>query len=349
MWGLMQDLVSDLRLAGRSLRKAPVVMLITVVSLGFGIGAMTVVFGVAENLLFGGSTGIEDPATLVGIYTSEEDAEPDGVSSYRDYRDILAEIDALQDVAAISLRTVGAGDDDAVRPLLAEEVTGNFFSVTGIQPVHGRAFRPEEASIVAPERVVLISWDLWQREYDGDPGVLGRTLRISGNQHTIIGVVPDEVVSRRSPLEPDLWLPMGSVADEAVTRSALLDQRQWRNLILLGRLADGATQETLDGQLAVLADRLHAEYPDAWQDDSGQPRYFTSLNERDSRLKPGARRLVAGVGGFFLGAAGLILLIACANVTTLFLGRAANRSREMAVRATAVRVFSSQTPLQIRS
>lgn len=327
----MKNLVGDLRIATRSLRRAPGVLLITVVSLGVGIGAVTAVFGVANGLLFRGAVGISDPETLVVIYTSEDDGEAFGSSSYLDYRDVLAEIDALRDAAAVNIRSVALGDGELMRPLLAEEVTGNYFSVTGIRPVVGRAFLPEESEPGA-EPVALISHSMWQRDFDGRADALGATLRLNGHMHTVVGVVPDGVMSRRVPLEPDIWIPMGSLGGGAESLAAARKTRNDRNALILGRLVEGSSTAALESQLAVLSARLRAEYPDEWTDQRGNPRSFTLLGEGDSRLRPGARALLGGIAAFFFGAAGLILLISCANVTTLFLARAASRSREMAVR-----------------
>lgn len=332
MRGMLQNFINDLRLALRSLSRAPGVLIITVISLGFGIGAVTAVFGVANSFLFRDAVGMSDPGTLVAIYTSEDDGAVFGRSSFPDYLDILAEIDGIEDAAAVDMRTLGWGDGESIKPLLAEEVTGNFFTVTGMRPVIGRGFLPEESVVGSPERVALISYGMWQDNFAGSSDVLGATLRLNGYIHTVVGVVPDGVVSRRVPLEPDLWIPLGSVSDESITKVEALRRRDRRSFVVFGRLAEGASRESVSGQLDVLADRLRAEYGDAWVDDLDQPRSFSVLGERESRLRPEARALVGGVAVFFLGAAGLILLIACANVTTLFLARAASRSREMALR-----------------
>lgn len=331
MWGALRNVVTDLRFATRSLRRAPGVMLITVVSLGVGIGAVTAVFGVANSFLFRGGVGISDPESLVVIYTSEDDGEAFGSSSLPDYEDVVSEVDVLSDAAAASIRTVASGDGESIKPLLAEEVTGNYFSVTGIRPVIGRGFLPEEGGVGA-ERVAVISHGMWQRDFGGRPDVLGAPLRLNGYMHTVVGVVPDGVLSRRVPLEPDVWVPLASVGDDALSAEAARASRDRRSFLIVGRLAPGASKEALATQLGVLSARLQAAYPAQWRDDHGRARSFTLLGEKDSRLRPGARALLAGIAIFFIGAAGLILLIACANVTTLFLARASNRSREMAVR-----------------
>jgi predicted permease len=329
---MAQNMLEDLRLAARGWRKAPGLMVITVLSLGVGIGAVTAVFGVANSVLFRGAVGISDPETLVVVYTTEDDGEAYGSSSFPDYLDMLDQVDAIEDAAAVNIRTVALREGDVVRPLLAEEVTGNYFAVTGIRPVIGRAFTVDESLVGGGARVVLISHGVWQRDFGGRADALGATLRLNGYLHTIVGVVPDGVLSRRVPLEPDVWVPLASVGDEAATRAETLEWRHRRDYLILARLAEGSSWDALSGQLAVLSARLQNEYREAWRDDQGNARAFSLLGEEDSRVRPGARMVLGGIAAFFLAAAGLILLIACANVTTLFLARAANRSREMALR-----------------
>lgn len=329
MWGGLRNLASDLRVAVRGLSKAPGVLLITVISLGVGIGAVTAVFGVANNFLFRGPVGISDPESLVVIYTTRDNGDAYGWSSLTDYRDLATQVDGLAAAGAVNVRTVALQNGEAIRPLLAEDATANYFSLTGIRPVIGRGFLPEEG-VVGGEPVALISQRVWQRDFGARPDVLGSAIRLDGAMHTVVGVVPDGVMSRKVPLEPDVWLPLatGPGAGSAATEHS----RDVRDVLIFGRLAEGTTLEALANQLGVLSARLQSEFPEQWMDDHGDARVFTPMSERASRIRPGARTVLGGIATFFLAAAGLILLIACANVATLFLARAAHRSREMAVR-----------------
>ncbi len=322
----LQNFVNNLAYAGRTLAKAPMTVVITVLSLGLGIGAVTTVFAVADGLLHPPSPGLREPERLVTVYTSEEDGEAYGVSSYPDYQDVL-QAGAVEGAAASMVTLLSLEEGEAVEPLVAEVVTGNFFAVTGLQPALGRAFLPEEG---VGHAVAVLGHDLWRKRFAGDPGILGRAIRINGHPVTVVGVAAEGVVSRRVPVRPDVWVPLG--AEELLGRSGGLTDRAGREYLIMARLAPGADLPELQAQLSVLGARLASEYPDAWKDDRGQNRIFTAASERDSRLNPRVRNLLGVVAGFFFGATGLVLLIACTNVTSLFLVRATRRHREIAVR-----------------
>jgi len=327
MW--MDDVWADARGAVRGLRRAPMALVVTVVSLGLGIGAVTSVFGIASDLLLSGSVGVGSPEAFVTIYTSDDDGEAHGQTSWPDFLDIQRGATALETTAAVSIRTVVLGDGEALKPLLAEEVAGDYFGTTQMTLPLGRGIRPEESALQASEPVAVISFGTWTREFASSPSAIGATVRLNGSPYTVIGVAPDGVASRRIPLQPDLWIPAGSLEAASAGASADRGRRSWT---ILGRLTPNASIESLSSQLSVLATRLRAEHSAEWLDANGQPRSFTALDERASRMPPKARLLLGVLAVFFLGATGLVLLIACANVAMLNLARTSSRSREMAVR-----------------
>ncbi len=323
-----QGLLQDFTYAARKLSKAPMTVLITVLSLGLGLGAVTTVFTVADGILHPRADWLRDPRGLVTIYTSEDDGETYGTSSLPDFEDVRT-ASALADAAAISVKLLTLDEGDTPERLLAQEVTPNYFAVTGIRPVLGRGFAPDESQVEGGAPVAVLGHDLWIRSFGGDPGIIGKVIHLGGRPVTVVGVAPEGVVSRRVPVRPDIWVPLDAPAaraDDDVTA------REAREYLVLGRLRDGAGIEELRRQTAVLAERLRRDHPQAWTDDHQQPRKLTVLSERDSRVNPRARAVLAGVGIFFFAATGLILLIACANVTSLFLVRAMRRGREVAVR-----------------
>jgi predicted permease len=327
---LMSQLVRDLRYAFRTIGRSRVAFVVTIASLAFGIGAVTVVFAIANALFLRPPAAIADPEGLIAVYTSRDDGRLYGSTSFPDYLSLAESLDSLDGMAATGFD--GLKLDDGQRSLLAEMVTGNYFAVLGVRPVLGRAFLPEETTPGRARRVVVISHELWQRHFDGDPLVIGRTLRLNGHVHEIVGVAPEGLLSRLFGLRPDLWVPLGIPGESTHRTVAELERRDDREFRVFGRLRHGASIGGVRAQLAVVESRLRSAYPDAWKDPRGRPRRLSVLSERDSRVDPEVRGVFAGVAVFFLGAAGLILLIACSNVMGLFLAQAGRRRREIAVR-----------------
>ncbi len=331
--GLGQDVSLALRMA----LKTPVVTLIIIVSMGVGIGAVTTVSTLSTALISPPQVGFTDPEGLVAVYTADEARGPYGSVSFPDYRSIIEGVPAIQDAAAFALRRVTIGEGEGSRPLAAEIVTGNYFEVTGMATVLGRGFQASEAVPGAAQPLTVLSYHLWQQEYDGSPEVLGRELRVDGLLTTIIGVAPEGVTSRRLPTQPDLWIPVGIPLMDSEESMRLLEDRSARSFYVLGRLAQGQTLSTVAAQLDALAPRLDepsatVQDPRRASQDPRRARSFTAVAERESRVNPRVRFLFAGLAAFALGIAGLVLFIACTNVTGLFVARAAARSQEMAVR-----------------
>ena len=333
----MTESLRNFRHALRSLRKAPMVVVITVVSLALGIGASTSVFTIINAFLFQESTGLADAERLVAVYTSNERGGLYGESSFPDYLDLAEQAETLEGVVALraGFMTFTNTDDDPEAPterLIVEIVTGNYFDVLGIRPPLGRTFLPEETEIGNAHHVIVLSHGAWMDRYGGDHDILGRTLRLDEKDFTVIGVGPEGLVSRLLRLKVDGWVPFGTPGGIWNATPQELASRRDHDCMILGRLRDGATLEQAQTELALIASRFEAEYPEAWTDDRGDPRVFTAIPEKESQLPPDARQAMAAMGLILLSGALLILLIACSNVASLFLARAYKRRREMAIR-----------------
>ncbi len=329
---MMQHLVSDIRFAVRTLVKTPLVIVVTVVSLGLGIGATTFVFTVTNALLFRAPSNVSAPEDLVTVYTAEASGNQYGGNSFPDYLSMLEHVPALENANAIRLGGVRLGEATATRPLFAEIVTGDYFRVLGIPLPLGRGFLPEESVVGSAHRVAVISHRLWQDHFAAAPDVLGKPLRLDGREFTVIGVAPQGMVSRFLALKVDVWVPLGIPGGTFRATPAALANRGDRDFMVVARLKDGATIEQAQAQLTVMANRLFAEYPDTWADDRGNVRAITVLSEEEGRIAPNARMALGAMSGFLFAVAGMILLIACSNVAGIFMARANQRRSEMAVR-----------------
>jgi predicted permease len=329
----MSHVLSDVRFGLRSLTKTPLATLVTVVSLSLGIGATTTVFTVTNALLFrqqGGQTPSED---LVTVYTSEADGDIYGQNSFPDFQNAFDDVTAFRAATAIRLGAVNMGEATPPRRLLAEIVTGDYFRVLGIPLRLGRGFLPEETIVGSAERIVVISHRLWQEQFSESPEALGQTLRLNGHDFTVVGIAPEGMVSRLLALKVDVWVPIGMPGGTFRATPEALENRGDRDFQVVARLKEAATIEQAQAQLSVLGGRLSSAHPDEWTDDRGNARVFTVLSDAESRIPPNLKLAIGALSGFLFAIAGTILLIACTNVAGIFLARAEQRQREMAVRA----------------
>ena len=325
------SLARDLRWSLRMNRRKPLSTLVMSLSLGLGIGAVTSTYVLMHAVLFQPPVGLEDPERLVAIYTEVEGEKIYGATSYADFAELGERVPSLADAAAFTLRALSFGEESPFN-VLAEEVTGNYFEVTGIRPIRGRAFDSTETHVGSPQAVVVLGYDLWLRQFDGDEEVVGKTVTLGSRPFTVLGVAPPKLVSRRAPLRPDVWIPLGAM--EAGTRSPAfedrLQDRGERSFFVLGRLRPGARESELSAQLASASLALQAEEP-KWS-EPGRVRQFQALPERESRINPHARMLFLAVGAFLLGVTSLVCLIACFNVASLTMARTSARRAEFALR-----------------
>lgn len=329
----MTTFVRDLHASIRALLKRPGMVAVVVLSLGFGVGGATLVFSVANAFLFRTSTAFAQPEGVVSIGASSDDGTPHRQLSFPDIRDVEAAVDAVQDVAAFGFDACNLEDRGWSGQVLAQVVTGGYLRLLGTQPILGREFLPEETQPGRAAPVVIIGEDLWRRRFAGAPDVLGRAITLNGLPFTVVGVAGRELSSPVLGARPDLLMPVGVPGASPRRSVEELGRRNDRNYFLLARLKAGRTLAELRAQLAALAGRLRVDDPQSWTLEAGRPRELSALPEREVRLLPGLRQVVAGVSGLFLAIAALVLLITCSNLAGLFLARAHERRRELAVRA----------------
>jgi predicted permease len=333
-WGVrpLEDLARDLRLAIRTLRKSPGVVVVTVISLGLGIAASATVFSAGSSLAFPDPGPLGDPETIVAVYTSDDDGRPFDETSFPDYLDIRSASQTLEALAAHRVGVVTVGDPEARNRMIVELVTANYFQVLGVTPVLGRGFIPGEAPLGQAERSFVLSHRAWRERFGADRGVLGQTLELDGQPFTIIGVAPEGLLGRYLQMDVDGWAPLDVPGGIYRVSPEALEDRSSRQFFLLGRMALGRSLEEVESELSILAARLHQEHGELWEDARDQPLSLTAVGEADSRVPPDARIPLMGTAGFFLTGALLILLLACSNVASLLLARAHRRSRELAIR-----------------
>ncbi len=323
----MQQLWSDVRLAGRVLSKSPGFTGVAVLSLALGIGANATIFSLLNALLLRPLPG-RDPTRLATVYTSDYSGPAYGASSYPDYLDFRAQSRSFDGLAAYGLQPLVLSDAGESRRVLAQLVSGNFFDVIGLGAAYGRTILEAEET---PGRhaVAVLSDAFWRGRFGADPGVIGREVALNGRPFTVVGVTPPGFAGMMRGLSVDVFVPLGMQRDLG---GESLEERGNRGLMLIGRLGEGRGIEGARAELALVGQRLHASHPDSWTNRHGEPRAVSVLPEAASRVLPQARGPLAGFLAVLFGAVGLVLLLACSNVANLQLARARARRREIAVR-----------------
>ncbi|MGB7282614.1 MAG: ABC transporter permease [Candidatus Acidiferrum sp.] len=308
----METLLQDLRHAFRALRRSPGFAAVAILTLGLGIGANTAIFSVVENVLLR-PLPYREPSALVQVSNTYLPAFPKTPMSAGDFQDFQRQASSFSQMAAYVDPPSGfnlTGDGQAER-LEASLATSGVFPLLGIRPVAGRTFHPEEDKPGTPP-VVLISHRLWQNHFGSDPSVVGRTVLLDGRGFTLIGVLPAEF--QLAPTS-NLWMPISEYGDD-------LTSHLHHDFTILARLKPGVSISQAQAELVTLNRQEEQAFPDTHKNWG----VLVAPLENPSAAKMRVALLV------LLGAVGLVLLVACANIVNLLLARNAVRQKEIALR-----------------
>jgi predicted permease len=306
------SILEDVRFAARLLVKGRWMTVVAIVALALGIAANSAVFTFVNAVIIRG-VPFPDAGRVVAIGTQDARNRQMGVSYY-DFLDWREAARSYSDFALMAQPTFNVSEPGtAPERYNGAYVSGNTFRLIGEQALLGRAFIPEDDVDGAPP-VVVLGYSIWQSRYAGDPGVLGKTIKVNDLQATVVGVMRQGM---QFPPNTDLWLPFGTAT---INRG---QSRQARNYQVIARLADGVTIPQARSELATITARLARDYP---QTNQGIEPTVITYNERVNG------RQIRLVFWSLMGAVGFVLLIACSNVANLLLARSAERAKEVGLR-----------------
>lgn len=315
---LMDFFRYDLRFTGRALARTPLFTAITIGVVAIGIGAVATIFSSLNALVLRPIPGTTEAHELFTIDRRSEDLSEGVSASGALYQHIRTATRALDDVAVWSRVQLSVATGEHNLAINGAIVSTNYFETLGIRPATGRFFSQDES---AP--AVVISHSLWMRHFAGADNVVGRVVTLNGRPYTVVGVAPEGFRGVFTPLRMDAWVPLS--AQPHVRPGRDLAHAPW--LWMFGRVSDGISPDQARAELTTILR--------AWTTSDGADDYrqytvfrFTPL----TGLPDDARSALLGFGGLLLGAAVLVLIVACANVSTLLAMRATARRQEMGLR-----------------
>jgi macrolide transport system ATP-binding/permease protein len=327
---ITRDVWQDLRYGFRMLRKSPGFTTIAILSLSLGIGANTAIFSLANAVLLR-ALPVMEPDRLVTISSAAPGRDRLAVSypDYLDFRDRNEVLSGLLCWGELPLSVSTGGQAEQVTGML---VSTNYFSVLGVTPAQGRFFGREFDGDPA-DSATVISFSLWQRRFGGDPEIVGRSVFLNGNQFTIIGVAPKGFTSTMRVFAPDAWVPVTMQPKVIPQSQEMLTSRGARWLSITGRLMPPVSIAQAEANLSSIEQKLAEAYPERNQEsEEGNVRGWGVKLSPAGSFPPRIRAVLIGFLGLLFALAGLVLLIACANLSSLLLARSLQRRKEFAVR-----------------
>jgi putative ABC transport system permease protein len=324
------EMIQDLRYGLRMLLKHKGFTLLSILTLALGIGANTAILSTVNGFILR-PLPVEKPDNLVmPLWGSKQDAEVWGGLSYANYIDLRDQNHTLSGLLVWSMASAGVSsgpNNDNTRAEVAwgELVSGNYFDVLGVKMVIGRGFLPEEDRTQNTHPVVVISNLLWQQRFNGDAGIVGKTIYMNGYPFTVVGVAPASFKGLKFGFHQGFWAPL-MMSAKLGTGGEWETERGWGRFNGLGRLKPDVTIAQAEADLNLIAERLAQQYPEKNAETKVQV-----VSDLDGRFYE-ITKFFHQAALIALCVAALVLLVACANVANLLLARAAAREKEIGIR-----------------
>jgi putative ABC transport system permease protein len=327
----VESLMQDLRFGLRMLRKSPGFTTVAVLTLALGIGANAAIFSLVDCLVLR-PLPISNPSQVIFLALSWKGTGIGTSFSFPDFEEIQRQTSSVFSgiTATQPYQLDGMSTEGTSQTLFATYVTGEFFSVTGIEPALGRLTRPSEGRVPGADPVVVISYSYWKSRFNGDPSVVGRKVTVNGHPMTIVGVTPEGFHGLTSLLDMQAYIPIGMAPALKDAPADYQTSRHGWAYMLVARLRPGVDQRQAQSALDVVAQRMTREHSDLTGLISF--RVF-HLGPAGLAINTGHPETLMLVSVLFLALAGSVLLLACMNIANLLLVRSDERQREMAMRA----------------
>jgi predicted permease len=313
------DLGRDIRYAARQLRRSPGFALTAILTLALGIGANVVVFGVLNAMILR-PLNVARADRLLQLAGARQG---DDNEAYPDYVDFKARNSGFTDMATYRMGYVGMSSGGSAEKFWDFEVSGNYFDMLGVQPQLGRFFHASDEHGPNSAPYIVLSDAMWRTRFNADPRVVGTTVDLNKHPFTILGVAPKDFHGTEIFFWPEFWMPM--VNEQQVEGYSYLTKRGNHGIFVIGSLKPGISSRQAADNLRAVAHQMTRENP---TDDDGLTVRLVKPGLLGDTLGGPAQPFLAAIMGLAL----LVLLAACVNLAGIFAARAADRSRELAIR-----------------
>jgi macrolide transport system ATP-binding/permease protein len=323
----MRTILDDIRYALRVLVKNPMFTGVVVLTLALGIGLNTAVFSVIDGLLLRPLPGTRAPNELVQLYRTYR-GEQFGSNSVQHYLDVRERSgNTFSGVTLWGFETMNLATGGRNERVLGVMASANHFSVLGVNAALGRTFVPAEDTGRGAHPVAVLSWSTWKGAFGGDPQIVGRSIILNGRSYSVIGVAPPEFRGALPLVIPALWVPLSQFDDIRPGQRDGYTSRGNNSFNVIARLKPGVTLAQANAHMKALIAGLRAEHPEDYEQSE-----INIVLQSEAGIHPTFKSAQVALSSVVMAVVGVLLLIACVNVANLFLARARDRAREMAIR-----------------